>query len=254
VAGLVTAALACLGLCLLARRFVGPLTAAWVGVAFLVACAFSRRIDHAIFNFVLPFNFSASYGITLAIWSVLLLAWHARSGRPATLAGSAALAGLVALTKIETTFAVVVAHAVFLLTVLPRPSRARVLAWACGLVVAAVGYAAASWDVGRSCLERTGGARQPRGPFYIADTMGIRQLDRSLVDVVLSLLVWGVVLAAVSWSARGDLGRWRGASDRSPGSSSSRFRPSRSRRESSARRRCCSRPVWCGSWGPGARR
>lgn len=205
-AGLVTAALACLGLCLLARRFVGPLTAAWVGVAFLVACAFCRRIDHAIFNFVLPFNFSATYGITLAVWSVLLLAWHARSGRPATLAGSAALAGLVALTKIETTFAVVVAHAAFLLTVLPRPSRARVLAWGCGLAVATVGYAVASWASDGRVWSDLVELANPAARFYIAETMGVRQLGRSLVDVALSLLTCGILLAAAGWSARGDLG------------------------------------------------
>src|SRR4051812_16763433 len=76
-AGMRSAALACLGLCLIARRFVGPLTSAWVGIAFVVGCAFARRIDHGIFNFVFPFNFSATYGITLAIWSVLLLLRHA---------------------------------------------------------------------------------------------------------------------------------------------------------------------------------
>jgi hypothetical protein len=205
-AGLVTAALACLGLFLLARRFVGPLTAAWVGVAFLVACAFCRRIDHAIFNFVLPFNFSATYGITLAVWSVLLLAWHARSGRPATLAGSAALAGLVALTKIETTFAVVVAHAAFLLTVLPRPSRARVLAWGFGLAVAAVGYAVASWTSDGRVWSDLVELANPAARFYIAETMGVRQLGRSLADVALSLLTCGILLAAAGWSARGDLG------------------------------------------------
>src|SRR5215469_11635224 len=132
-AGLVSAALACLGLYLLARCFVGPLTAAWVGVAFLASCAFSRRIDYAIFNFVLPFNFSATYGITLAIWSVLLLVHHARSRRTSTLAASAVLAGLVALTKLETSFAVAVAHATFLATLWPRPTCARVLAWGSGV-------------------------------------------------------------------------------------------------------------------------
>src|SRR5215831_16635237 len=109
-AGLATAALAALGLYLLARHFVGAFTSAWVVVAFLTGCAFSRRGDIAIFNFVAPFNFSATYGITLAIWSVLLLVRHARSGNPWTLAGSAVLAGLVTLTKVEIAVAVAVAH------------------------------------------------------------------------------------------------------------------------------------------------
>ncbi len=79
--GIATAALACAGLFLIARRFVGPVTSAWVAVAFIVASAFAKRIPVAIFNFVAPFNFSATYGIALAIWSVLLLLWARRDGR-----------------------------------------------------------------------------------------------------------------------------------------------------------------------------
>ena len=115
-----------------------------MAITFLIVSAFAQRIPVAIFNFVAPYNFSATYGMALAIWSVLLLVRHARSGKPATLAASAALAGLVALTKMETTFAVVVAHGAFLATVLPRPSRARVIAWGCGLAVTAVGYLVAA--------------------------------------------------------------------------------------------------------------
>jgi hypothetical protein len=81
-AGLVTSALACLGLYLLARRFVGPFTSAWVAITFLIVSAFAQRISVGIFNFVAPYNFCATYGITLAIWSVLLLVRHARSGSP----------------------------------------------------------------------------------------------------------------------------------------------------------------------------
>ena len=137
--GLVTAALACLGLYLIARRFVGPLTSAWVSVAFLIVCAFAKRIEMGIFNFVLPFNFSATYGITLAIWSVLLLLRHAESGAPATLAASAVLAGLAAMTKTEVALAVAAAHATFLVSLLPRVTWVRIGAWASGLAVAAGG-------------------------------------------------------------------------------------------------------------------
>ena len=203
-AGLVSAALACLGLYLLARCFVGPLTSAWVGVAFLASCAFSRRIDHAIYNFVLPFNFSATYGITLAIWSVLLLVHHARSRRTATLAASAMLAGLVALTKLETTFAVAVAHATFLATLRPRPSRAQVLAWTSGAAVAAGGYGIAAWAshgrVWGSLFELfNSGSR-----FYISNSMGVRHAWHSLLGIGLSLLGWAAVLTATRWLARID--------------------------------------------------
>jgi hypothetical protein len=205
-AGLLSAALACLGLYLVARCFVGPVTSAWVGVAFLATCAFSRRIDFAIFNFVLPFNFSATYGITLSIWSVLLLVHHVRSRRTATLAASAVLAGLVVLTKMETTFAVMVAHATFLATLRGRASRAQVLAWGCAAAVAGAGYGFASWasegTVWASLVELFNtGSR-----FYISESMGVRHTWQSLSGIGLSLLGWATVLAATRWLARTDPG------------------------------------------------
>jgi len=200
-AGLVTAALACLGLYLLARRFVGPFTSSWVTIAFLAVSAFGARIPVGIFNFVAPFNFSATYGITLAIWSVLLLVHHARSGKPTTLAASAALAGLVALTRIETTFAVVFAHGAFLVTVLPRPSRGRVIAWGCGFAVAAAGYLVAAHQsqghVWRCLVELLNGGSQ----FYITSSMGVREPVLSLLQIAASVLGWAVVLVAAGWLA-----------------------------------------------------
>ncbi len=203
-AGVLTAAVAALGLYLLARRFVGPSLSAWVAIAFIAVAAFSRRGDIAIFNFVAPFNFSATYGITLAIWSVLLLLHHARTGEPATLAASAVLAGLAALTKVEAALAVAVAHGAFLCTVLPRPLWTRLIAWGCGGAVAAAGYALAAWDsegeIWRSLVELlNGGAR-----FYITDSMGIRSPGRFLFDVPISLLAWVFLLAAARWVARND--------------------------------------------------
>ena len=200
-AGLVSAALACLGLYLLARRFVGPFTSAWVAITFLIVSAFAQRVPTSIFNFVAPYNFSATYGITLAIWSVLLLVRHARSGRPATLAASAALAGLVTLTKMETTFAVVVAHGAFLATVLPRPTRARLIAWGCGFAVAAAGYLVAAdlseGQVWRSLVELLNGGSS----FYIRSSMGIREVGLSLLQIAASVLGWAVVIPAARWLA-----------------------------------------------------
>jgi hypothetical protein len=199
-AGLGSAALACVGLYLLARRFVGPFTSAWVAIAFLAVSAFAQRIPVAIFNFVAPYNFSATYGITLAIWSVFLLLHHARSGRPGTLVASAVLAGLVALTKLETTFAVVVAHGAFLVTVLPRPSRTRVLAWG----------GASPWQrwaissphaVGRIRLALAGGALQRGSRFYITRSMGVREVGFSLREILLSVIGWVVLLLAARWLA-----------------------------------------------------
>jgi hypothetical protein len=200
-AGLGSAALACVGLYLLARRFVGPFTSAWVAICFLIVSAFAQRIPESIFNFVAPYNFSATYGMTLAIWSVLLLVHHARSGRPVTLAASAALAGLVALTKMETTFAVVVAQGAFLATVLPRPTLARLIAWGCGFAVAALGYLVAAHfsegQVWRSLVELLNGGSS----FYITRSMGLREVGLSLAQIGASVIGWAVVIPIARWLA-----------------------------------------------------
>jgi hypothetical protein len=199
--GLVTAALACLGLYLIARRFVGPLTSAWVSVAFLIVCAFAKRIEMSIFNFVLPFNFSATYGITLGIWSVLLLLRHAESGAPLTLAASAVLAGLAAMTKTEVALAVGAAHATFLVSLLPRVTWVRVAAWASGLGVAGGGYLVASHASGGLVWRSLVALSNPASHFYVTMSMGFRQLPVTALELGLSFLGWAAVLAAVRWAA-----------------------------------------------------
>ena len=201
-AGLVTAALACLGLYLLARRFLDPLGSSWVAACFLVVSAFSQRMDAAIFNFVAPYNFSATYGITLAIWSLVLLLHHAESGRTRTLTASAVLGGLVALTKLEATFAVAVAHGALFLTVLPRPSWPRILGWASGLAIPVAGYLVAAhlsqglvWGSLFSLINSS-------SRFYILDSMGTREPLLALAEVGLSLLGWATVVALLLWAAR----------------------------------------------------
>src|SRR5262249_58218864 len=97
---------------------------------------------------------------------------HARSGHPGTLAGSAVLAGLAALTKIEIALAIAAAHGAFLLTVLPRPSWPRIVAWASGLAVAVGGYFAAACEsnglVWRALFELP----EPPPRLFISHTMG----------------------------------------------------------------------------------
>ena len=173
-----------------------------MGIAFLVVCAFARRIDHAIFNFVFPFNFSATYGITLAIWSVLLLLRHAETGKATTLAASAVLAGLTAMTKIETTLAVAAAHGTFLVTVLPRPRLARIAAWSTGLGVAAAGYLVAARISDGGVWSSLVALGNPSARYYIAKTMGTCELGVTALEIVLSGLGWPVVLTTVRWAAR----------------------------------------------------
>src|SRR5262249_792742 len=131
-----------------------------------------------------------------------LLLRHAGSGNPWTLAASAVLAGLAALTKIETALAIAVAHGAFFLSVLPRPSGPRVAAWALGPAVAVGGYlvAAHQWGgvVWRSLFELL----HPASRFYISNSMGARRPLAAIGEGALSAVGWALVLGAVLWAAR----------------------------------------------------
>ncbi len=201
-AGIATAALASIGLYLVSRRFVGPATSAWVAIAFIAACAFAKRIPAAIFNFVLPFNFSATYGITLAIWSVLLLLVHAETGDRKAFVASALLAGLVALTKAETTLAVAAAHATFLGTLLPRPSLARIGGWLAGAGVALGGYLIAAHVSDGLVWPSMAALGTQASRFYVASTMGLEEPGRAVIEVGLSAIGWLLVLGAAYGAAK----------------------------------------------------
>jgi hypothetical protein len=101
---------------------------------------------------------------------------------------------------------VVVAHGAFLVTVLPRPGRRRVLAWGGGVAVAAVAYLAAArasqGEVWHSLLELLNGGSR----FYILNSMGIREIGFSILHLLASLFGWAVVLAAARWLAKEDAG------------------------------------------------
>ena len=100
-AGLATAATMTVALYVLARSAVPRWVASAVAVAFVYACAFAKLNPVPIFNFVLPFNFSATYGIVAATGSLLLLLRHLREGGAAAFLGSAACLAAAALSKLE---------------------------------------------------------------------------------------------------------------------------------------------------------
>lgn len=114
-AGLTIAAAATSLLYLLARRFTGRLRAAAIAITFVYGFAFSHLYEgNAAFNFVLPYSCAATYGLTLALASLLFLVRHAQEGRRSDFGLSAAFLALTALSKPEVLLAAASAHAVFL--------------------------------------------------------------------------------------------------------------------------------------------
>ncbi len=208
-AGIATAALACAGLYLLARHVLDQVASAAAAIAFVFLCAFSQRIQLAIFNFVMPFNCSATYGMTAAIWSVHLLLRQAETGRSAPLFASAVLAGLAALTKVEIVLALAMAHGAFLVGAGWRPWKRYLLAYAIGAAFMATGLIVASQMSQGKIWPSLRALVNPASRYYIADTMGLLSVYPSLGDAVLSALGLGLVAAVAALAGRrsGRLGR-----------------------------------------------
>lgn len=205
-AGLAVAALACAGLILLARHVLAPWVAASVAIAFLFLSAFRDQAPVAIFNFVLPFNWSATYGMTAAVWSVHLLLRHLETGRRGPLLASTVIAGLAALTKAEVVLALAAAHGAFLLAEGRLRGRA-LLPHALGLAVAASGFAAASIASRGSIWADVRSLANPASSHYVADSMGLLAPGLSLADAALSGLGLAAAAGAAALAARRGRGR-----------------------------------------------
>jgi hypothetical protein len=210
-AGLFAAGLMCGSLFLLASRFLGP----WRGVAtvvpFLFLGAFSRLVPDAIFNFVLPFNFDATYGVALATFSVALLVVSLRSATRAPYVVSALGLALVGLTKVELVLAVAAAHLVYLsgLALLRRLRAWHLIA--CGGALALVGavYGCFHARVGAALWTANVGALFNEGSrHYVRETMGLAAPLESLTNVAASLGALGA-LAGLAWLLAAVAERWR---------------------------------------------
>ena len=79
-AGVVSAVAMAVILHLLAMRLMGRVAATAVAVAFLYLCAFGHYYFNHIFTWVLPYTYSATYGMLAATASLLLLVRHAEEG------------------------------------------------------------------------------------------------------------------------------------------------------------------------------
>lgn len=114
-AGIVIAVLVMWLVYRIVRRFASRPVAVGAGVLFLYACAFGHYYGYNIFEFPLPYAFSATYGILFATASVYFLLRHVASGRARDLLPACALLSLAALCKLEVVFAAGVAHGAFLI-------------------------------------------------------------------------------------------------------------------------------------------
>lgn len=105
----------------------GPLAATAAGVAFLGMFAFSQYSPTGNYNFVCPYSYELSHGITLTVAALCCLHLWARGGHAGWLIGTGVLLGLVFLTKAEIFFAAAAAIAAgFVATVwVQRPDAAR---------------------------------------------------------------------------------------------------------------------------------
>src|SRR5262249_1389503 len=114
------AALMALVVYFLALRLSDRLAATVVATAFLYLCAFGHYYFNGIFNWVMPYTYSATYGMLAAAASLLLLVRHVQDGRRGDLWLSVACLVLAALCKVEAVVPAAVTHALFLATTRPR--------------------------------------------------------------------------------------------------------------------------------------
>ncbi len=199
-AGIATAGVMCWTLFRLARRFVGPWRSASVALTFVFLCAFVQMIPDAIFNFSLPFNCSATYGVTLATVSVTLLIVHAGSLGRWAFVGSLVTLALAALTKMEVLFAIGVAHVVFLLLYRQRVQPLHIIGYGCVAASVAAIYGGFYLSIGNALwLDNLGALFNASSRLYVRETMGLASVRESLANVAASLAALAFV-SGLAWA------------------------------------------------------
>jgi hypothetical protein len=218
-AGIATAALVALAVWLLTARLANRLGATVTTVAFIYVCAFPNLGAVAIFNFALPYTFAATYGMLVALWSLVFLVRHvdrevaqARSrgrGGIGDLVGSVGLLALATFTKVETLTPVLAVHGLFVLWLLVR-RRFRVvphLALYMGaLLSSAAGWSWIAWRTGPTLWrDNLGGVVNSASRSFVLRMMGLADLTGSATSLALSIL-----LVAIALLALGGVARWEG--------------------------------------------
>jgi hypothetical protein len=221
-AGIVTAAVMASALYALARRYLGTWTSAAVAAAFVWTSAFAHLLPNASFNFILPYSFAATYGITAATLSLLFAVRHVQTGSHRDLIASLSLAVVTALCKLEPTMAVALAHAALLAggAAAGIVTRRTVLAYVAAVAALAAVYVPLQLRVGTALWwdNILSPATSPLGR-YTADTMGLLDLPGAGRATLLSLVLAaaaagagaGAAWVAARWPTRGHLAWSAGA-------------------------------------------
>lgn len=197
VGGLAAAALGCTAVYLLARRVAPAAVATSCAIAFVFGCAFTQQEYVAIFNFVLPFNCNATYGMVAALWSVHLLLAHLETGRASALYGAALLLGLTALTKTEVLLAAGGPHLVFLAVSLRRLRPLHAAAYGLAAAIPTLVLGGLALAVGPHRLaESLGALANGASRAYIARTAGFDDIPASAAEIGLSALALAALMGA----------------------------------------------------------
>ncbi len=209
-AGAVTAVLTTFTLYAISRQLIGRLGSATVAVCFVYVCAFAHIQPQGMFNWVLPHAYAATYGMFLALLSLLLLLRHLHSGDSASLLLSVAALALAALAKVEALVPALGAHCVYVAgaAATRRPLRRTFASYAvaAGAVAAVYGWfyvrtGPALWR------DHLAGAVNAQSKYFILYTAGLDDIAGSSLAVGKSALVVmavAAVAAALCRLARSD--------------------------------------------------
>jgi 4-amino-4-deoxy-L-arabinose transferase-like glycosyltransferase len=216
-AGAATAVLTTFTLYAISRKFVGRLGSATVAVSFVYVCAFAHIQPVGTFNWVLPHAYPATYGMFLALLSLLLLIRHLHTGDTASLLLSIAALALTALAKVEALLPALGAHCVYVAgsAATRRPLRRALASYA----VAAGGVAAVyGWFYARTgpalWRDHLAGAVNEQSMYFIMYTAGLDDIAGSSLAVGKSAVVvmtTAAVAAAVYRLSKSDRvsGAWK---------------------------------------------
>jgi hypothetical protein len=200
-AGLVTAALMCWLIYRLARLFVDRAMATVVAVGFLYICAFVHLTINPSFNFVLPYTYSATYGMLTASGSLFFLLRHARKASALHFVLSLSMLVLTAFTKLEALLPTLAAHTIWILGSLwTRRIRIRnvLICYLATVAVVTAGYSVLALHVGTALLrESLFSLVNDKSWDYLIWVFGFRRLKFS----ILLLLISAATLLFVIFSA-----------------------------------------------------
>lgn len=205
-AGAVSAALMCGLLYTIGRRLAGPVAGTVAAVAFLYLGAFAHLYVNGIFNWVLPYNYSATYGMLAATACLWALVRWVEEERARDLWLAAAGLALAATAKLEPLVPAAVAWLVLLAADAAR-GRLRLRTHAVPLGTALLGVAAVygvfALAVGPIRLgQNLLGVANARARTYVLSNMGLIDWAPNLALMAESAAALGVLLALAALVVR----------------------------------------------------